>query len=134
MTWRFFVERRPPSMNERLHNSGPTRFAYAKVRDLWILEFRAARLAHRIPKATGPRRMLARRAYGGREQERDYVNLVGGFKPIVDAMVREGLLVDDEPAQLADRYEQARVGKGERCGVWFELADIEVEALACAST
>jgi hypothetical protein len=124
--WRFFIERRPPSLNDRLHNSGPTRFAYAKVRDLWILEFRAARLAHRIPKATGPRRLVARRQYSGREQARDYINLVGGFKPIVDAMVTEGLLVDDEPAMLADRYEQERVAKGQASGIGFELADLAI--------
>lgn len=125
MTWSFFVERRPPSLNDRLHNSGPTRFAYAKVRDLWIMEFRAARLAHRIPRATGRRSLLARREYSGREQERDYINLVGGFKPIVDAMVHEGLLVDDKPAMLVDRYEQLRVEKGRPSGVLFELASVE---------
>lgn len=126
MIWRFFIERRPPSLNDRLHNSGPTRFAYAKVRDLWIMEFRAVRLAHRIPAATGPRSLRAVRQYSGREQERDYINLVGGFKPVIDAMVSEGLLVDDAPALLADRYEQERVAKGQASGVGFELADIVI--------
>jgi hypothetical protein len=129
VTWQFFIVRRPPSMNDRLHNSGPTRFAYAKVRDLWIYEFRAARLAHRIPQATGPRRLVARRQYSGREQERDFVNLVGGFKPIVDAMVREGLLVDDKPALLADEYAQERVEKTQPSGVLFVLSDIEIQAI-----
>lgn len=64
------------------------------------------------------------RQYSGREQERDYINLCGGFKPIVDAMVSEGLLVDDAPAMLADRYEQERVAKGQPSGVAFELVDL----------
>lgn len=126
MIWRFFIERRPPSLNDRLHNSGPTRFAYAKVRDLWIMEFRAARLAHRIPAATGPRSLRAVRQYSGREQERDRVNLIGGYKPVIDAMVSEGLLVDDAPKWLDDRYEQERVAKGHASGVGFELADIAI--------
>jgi hypothetical protein len=123
VTWTFFIARRPPSLNERLHNGGPTRFAYAKVRDAWIWEFRAARLAHGIPAATGPRRLIARRIYSGREQERDFVNLVGGYKPVIDAMVRERLLVDDRPAMLADTYEQVRI-PGQPSGVWFELAEL----------
>ena len=59
----------------------------------------------------------------GREQERDYVNLVGGCKLVVDALVLEGLLVDDKPALLDDRYLQERVAKDQPSGVWFELAD-----------
>jgi hypothetical protein len=124
VTWSFFIERRPPSMNDRLHNSGPTRFAYAKVRDLWILEFRAVRLVHRIPLATGPRRLVARRQYSGREQERDRINLIGGYKPVIDAMVLEGLLVDDAPRWLDDSYAQERVAKGNLSGVLFVMEDL----------
>lgn len=36
----------------------------------------------------------------------DYGNLVGGFKPILDALVSEGMLVDDAPRWLQDRYQQ----------------------------
>lgn len=124
MTWSFFIARRPPSLNDRLHNSGPTRWRYAKVRDEWCLEVRAARLAQGIPKATGPRMLLVRRLYKGREQERDFINLVGGYKPVVDALVLEGLLVDDRPAMLVDAYEQERVDKGRQSGVWFELGEV----------
>jgi hypothetical protein len=36
----------------------------------------------------------------------DFGNLVGGLKPIVDAMVDVGLLVDDSPRWLNDHYHQ----------------------------
>jgi hypothetical protein len=37
----------------------------------------------------------------------DYGNLVGGAKPLVDALVHEGVLYDDSPTYLADTYLQA---------------------------
>ena len=59
-------------------------------------------------------------AFSGRERERDYVNLVGGCKAVVDALVSQGLLVDDKPKFLADEYRQERQA---RSGTWFELSE-----------
>jgi hypothetical protein len=61
------------------------------------------------------------RVYSGRERERDYVNLVGGCKAVVDALVLEGLLVDDAPKFVTDEYKQVR---GDRSETWFELEDL----------
>ena len=36
----------------------------------------------------------------------DYGNLVGGCKPLVDALVKTKLLVDDNPTNLRDHYRQ----------------------------
>lgn len=36
----------------------------------------------------------------------DYGNLVGGFKPILDAMTLEFLLFDDSPEWVDDHYTQ----------------------------
>lgn len=38
--------------------------------------------------------------------ELDYGNLVGGCKPLLDALVREGLIFDDSPTWLDDAYAQ----------------------------
>jgi hypothetical protein len=122
-TWAFFIARRPPSLNEHVQNSGPARWKYKREREAWCAAVRTARDEHAIPKATGPRWLIVRRQYKGREQERDYINLVGGCKALVDALVLEGLLVDDKPALLVDCYEQERVGKEQQSGVWFELGD-----------
>jgi hypothetical protein len=122
----FFVAMRLPSLNDRAHNAGNARWSYAKLRDDWRLLIRVAwkRDAPTLSKAIGKRNLLVRREYKGREQERDYVNLVGGCKAVVDALVLEGLLVDDSPALLADRYEQVRVPKDAPSGVWFEIEEV----------
>ncbi len=43
----------------------------------------------------------------------DYGNMVGGMKPLLDALVLEGFLFDDSPAWLDDTYEQAKCRRGE---------------------
>lgn len=124
MTWRWFIAKRLPSLNDRLQNAGASRWKYAAERGEWALWFRTAKLKHAIPKATKPRKLVVTRVYCGREQERDYVNLVGGCKAVVDALVNEGLLVDDKPKWLADEYRQVRGTDGDRSGTWFELEDL----------
>ena len=106
-TWSFLIERDPPSLNKRLYNAGPGRHLYRQERDMWCWEFRAARLTRSIPKADGRRRVTLARLYGGRQQERDYDNLAGGMKAVVDAMVSEGLLTNDTPDQAEITYQQA---------------------------
>lgn len=125
MTWGFFVGMRLPSLNDYVHNSGPSRWRYKKQREDWRLLIRnaARRDAPDLAAAVGKRTLLVRREYKGREKERDFVNLVGGCKVVVDALVLEGLLKDDCPALLADRYEQVRVGKECPSGVWFEIGE-----------
>jgi hypothetical protein len=123
-SWAFFIARRPPSLNERIQNSRAGNWKYKREREAWCAAVRSARYEHAIPKATGPRWLIVRRQYKGREQERDYINLVGGCKALVDALVLEGLLVDDKPSLLVDCYEQERVGKEQQSGVWFELGDV----------
>lgn len=95
---------------------------------MWMLEFRKARLDLKIPRAIGKRRLVVTRMFCGREKERDYINLVGGMKSVVDALVLEGLLVDDKPAALEDAYRQVRfmAGKALTKGyVRFEISDCE---------
>jgi hypothetical protein len=128
MNWAFFIARRPPSLNERIQNNRAGNWKYKREREAWCAAVRAARDDHAIPKATGPRWLIVRRQYKGREQERDYINLVGGCKALVDALVLEGLLVDDKPSLLVDCYEQERVGKEQQSGVWFELGDVTAAA------
>ncbi len=44
----------------------------------------------------------------------DHDNLVGGAKPLVDAMCRQGLIKDDSPAWVEIDYQQIKVGRGEQ--------------------
>lgn len=59
-----------------------------------------------------PRRMRVRfvRYSAGRL---DKGNLIGGMKPLLDALVLEGVLFDDSTQWLDDAYEQQSAGRGE---------------------
>lgn len=86
------------------------------------------RLAFKIPFAAARRRVTFTRCYGGRQQERDHDNLVGGMKSVLDAMVRELLLVDDRPQWAELHYAQQRldesVAKSAR-GLVVHLEELE---------
>ncbi len=107
-SWSFHVDRDPPSLNSRLFNVGTKRWAYKRERDTWCMEFRTARILKRIAKASGKRRVTLTRNYAGRQQLRDVDNLSGGMKAVVDALVLEGLLVDDNAVSAEIHYAQAR--------------------------
>lgn len=118
--WSFFIERRPPSLNDRLSNTGPRAYMYRRERDAWCWLFRAMRLEHRIPGAMQRRRVTLTRLYCGREKERDRDNLIGGQKTCVDAMVSERLLMNDTSAAAEIFYAQRRE---DRSGLLVELAE-----------
>lgn len=113
-SWSFLIRRDPPSLNERIFNAGNSRWRYKKERDVWSAEIMVARGNGRIPVVYRPssphviRRVTLERIYGGRMQERDRDNLVGGMKPIVDALVLQRLIVDDSPAHTELHYGQIR--------------------------
>ncbi len=65
-----------------------------------------------LPEATTKRRVHITREYGQRKRAYDYGNLVGGCKPLLDAMSRVGLIVDDRPSMLADYYFQKKSSDG----------------------
>lgn len=110
-SWVFMIERDPPSLNARIHNSGASRWQYRAERDVWSGELMVARVNHRITPARRRRRVTLERVYGGRQKERDRDNLVGGMKAVVDALVLQGLLVDDTPAHAELHYGQLAIGR-----------------------
>lgn len=105
-SWIMLVERDPKSMNDRVVNTGIYHRRYKTDRTAWQWSIRAARLAFKVPKAKGRRRITLTRLYNGRQREWDRDNLIGGMKVIVDALVLEGLLVGDDPASAEIHYAQ----------------------------
>ncbi len=81
-----------------------------RLRDECCLRFEAWMRRRGIDKDALPR--VRRRVhvvrYGARTL--DYGNLVGGFKPILDALRMQGMLVDDCPRWVEERYEQCPRG------------------------
>lgn len=54
----------------------------------------------------------------------DYGNLVGGFKPILDAMTLEFLLHDDSPDWVSDIYRQVQSIKREQCCTRITVSEV----------
>lgn len=107
-SWSFTIEMGTASLNAQSTNKGGRRFAYKETRNHWSWWFRERRLALRIPVARRRRRLTLTRLYSGRQRELDRDNLVGGLKMVVDAMVRERLLVDDKNSAAEIHYLQER--------------------------
>jgi hypothetical protein len=106
--WEFCVPIQPPSQNDIAMNHGNSRFRYSRIRTDFETYVRAQVMLLKIPRATARRRVTFTRLYTGRGQRRDRGNLIGGMKPVLDALVRQGLLVDDREEYCEDYYRQER--------------------------
>lgn len=95
-SWEFVLEHEIQSLNARISNVGASRWRYAAERDAWSWLVRAAKAKHGITPAAGRRRLTLVRIYARGQRELDRDNLAGGCKPLVDAIVREGLIRDDK--------------------------------------
>lgn len=99
------IRRRIPSQN---HSTYRHWSHYAKERTAWFVLLRSQLPpCHPVQE---PVRM-AIRSY--RTRLVDYANLVGGAKPIPDALIRLGYLKDDGPQWFRCSYEQFQVRKPE---------------------
>lgn len=81
----------------------------------------------RLEEQTTVRRLTITRRYatslkGKSLRPYDYDNLVWGFKPLVDELVRNGLFIDDSPKYLQRAYRQE---KGEVNEVIILVEDLE---------
>jgi len=121
-SWSFTMSIEPPSQNTVASNKGPGRHKYRKFREDYEELLRAFMAKLEIPKARGRRRVFITRLYSARGQKRDRGNIVGGCKPLLDAMTNVGLLVDDKEEFLEDHYDQQRANAK---GVWIRIEEIE---------
>jgi hypothetical protein len=104
--WTATIPMKVTTSNGYVVNHGASRWKYKQARNDWeawfAAKFREARGAETF------RRVTFVRLYSGREREFDYANLVGGMKPVVDAMKNVGLIVDDSTRWIEDHYRQER--------------------------
>lgn len=117
----FEIARKVPTMNDHIQNQGSARWRYKRDREAWALEFRAVRMNGLCPRAMTKRRVTFVRLYTGREREWDNGNFVGGLKLVLDAMVKEALLIDDNSKFLDDVYRQE---KCDRTGLRVEIVEL----------
>ena len=99
------LKRRVPSQNQFQYRHWK---AYMVEKEAWYVLLRAQLTPRRPPDE--PIRM-ALRSY--RTRLVDYANLVGGAKPIPDALIRLGWLKDDSPRWFHCDYFQFQVPKAE---------------------
>lgn len=107
-SWSFVIGREIRSGNERINNVGGSRWTYRVMRSGWISDVSGMRLVHRIPDARGKRRVTLTRIIGYRQRRYDRDNLATGCKPVIDALVRCGLLVDDTEQHAELHFLQAK--------------------------
>jgi hypothetical protein len=120
------IPRKVQSLN-RIGSHGSARFAYAKIKSDWLRDVRTAMVISRIPAAERFRRVVIERRYSGRERRMDFGNFAGGgCKPILDAMVKVGLLRDDSERWSAQFYRQAHDCRWS--GVRITIEEIEPKA------
>jgi hypothetical protein len=102
------LTRIPPSLNE-LRKKG--HFAYRDLRlawekDLWICTGSGEKSLE-LQRQASWLSPLAVTVHVYRRRELDYDNLVGGMKPVLDALVNIGYLRDDSPQHITVTYLQA---------------------------
>ena len=99
------ILRRVPSQNQSQYRHWSL---YMKEKELWYVLIRA----HLSPRQS-VQEPVRLRLVSYRNRLVDFANLVGGAKPIPDALVRLGWLKDDSPRWFHCDYSQLQVPRGE---------------------
>lgn len=114
------------SDNGRGVNAGASRWAYKKNREQWAWHIRAAMMAlppAQLRPADKRRRLTITRRFGGTQRMRDHDNVVTSFKPVVDELVKAGLLTSDNAKGVdGPYYSQEHVTTG--VGVHFLIEEL----------
>lgn len=109
--WSFYVDRNMRSLNDRLHNDGGFGgYAYRDERHAWHMLFVSERnkLAIPLQPANIQRRVVLTRCYDKRQRPWDRDNLWGGGKVVVDALVRAGVVRNDDENTVEVHWLQRR--------------------------
>lgn len=120
MTWIIRIDELTPSQNafKRMHPR-----VYKKLRDRLQSWLMVGMVNQKIPKATTKRRLTIIRYARHKNYLLDRGNCVGGCKPLLDAAIRQGLILNDREDMLDDHYIQDVDAKAPR-------TEIRVEDLA----
>jgi hypothetical protein len=83
----------------------------SELRDTCQMIIRVFLRVRPLPQARAPYRATVSVLRLGKRML-DYGNLVGGCKPVLDALVREGVIRDDSPRWVAEQYNQDKAPRG----------------------
>ena len=115
-SWELRIQKQLLSLNEVGTNAkGNAGRKYRGQRKHYIRKF--GPWASHLPLPTGHRQVIVTRQYRSVRSARkyparsyDWDNLVGGSKPLVDALRKSGLLLDDNPKNVTVAYRQEPSG------------------------
>lgn len=107
-TYSIHIDQSAQSLNAVGVNSKNNR-GYRGARNRWKRKLASYEA---LPKATSYRRIYFTRYWGKGKRAYDYGNLVGGFKPLLDEIVRAGYLIDDSPKHCSEYYSQYKSTTG----------------------
>ncbi|MCI0659022.1 MAG: hypothetical protein L0170_18365 [Acidobacteria bacterium] len=122
----FVIPRRvPPSANQLRGKKYRHPNDYQRLRQTWEWEVAAALSAveRALLKAEAEKHCIRVKITIVRRSELDYDNLVGGCKPVVDALKNVGFLKDDSPRWARVEYYQA--AKNTTPHTLFSIAPVE---------
>lgn len=108
-TYTLIIHQSAQSLNAVGVNSKNNR-GYRGARNKWK---RKLQQYNELPPAESYRRIFFTRFWGKGKRAYDYGNLVGGFKPLLDEIVRAGHLIDDSPKHCAEYYRQYKAPDGD---------------------
>ena len=119
MTWTITIEAATPSPNElnRMHWAERRRLKEATG---WLLAS-ALNKQPKIPKATGPRKLVIER-HGRKALDQD--NLAGGAKDLIDCIKEQRLIKDDCPSLCSMEFRQV-IDKKSGAHTVIYLEDLE---------
>lgn len=117
----FIIEQEAISSNDKIYgvNKRGSRFLYKKMRDQ--LEDRVICLMRGRGEEKERKAIKIVRHWGPKKRAFDEANLVGGFKILVDAIVRSGHLCDDNPQFFKGYYFQKKSTTGFG---WIEVREL----------
>lgn len=106
------IEKEAVSQNDRIFgtNQGASRHLYKKFRD--NLQDRLTAIVGQSQKEENRTAWLFERHWGKRKSAFDHANLIGGFKPLIDSMIKVGIVKDDSPDLFKAYYTQQKSTSG----------------------
>ncbi len=106
------IEQEAISQNDRIFgtNQGASRHLYKKHRDK--TKERIVSVVGKVEQEEDRTAWLFERQWGKGKRVFDQANLIGGFKPLVDSMVKIGLIKDDSPDLFKGYYTQKKSSSG----------------------
>lgn len=110
IAWKLTYNGKVPSQNQL---KGNTRYAYNYRR--WRASFQKQLETQfaEIPKAEIARTGIITRYIGAKCRVYDLENFIGGCKPLIDVLKRNGVIVDDAPKWWRGHYHQNKSPDGE---------------------